>query len=105
MENSKLRVIHKSLIFDAVKEGEETYLAQVLSALEEKYKKKESWVKLMLASLSSKLGCGKTKESLEQIKNKDDSKEMEENKELKASINAGTQFLRVYFAIETVVPT
>ena len=26
MENSKLRVIHKSLIFDAVKEGEETYL-------------------------------------------------------------------------------
>ena len=39
MENSKLRVIHKSLIFDAVKEGEETYLAQVLSALEEKYKK------------------------------------------------------------------
>ena len=55
IENSTLRVIHKSLIFDAVKEGEETYLAEVLGALEEKYKKKESWIKLMLAWFSSKL--------------------------------------------------
>lgn len=63
MENSKLRVIHKSLIFDAVKEGKGKYLGEVLSALEEKYKKKESRVKLMLAWLSSKLCCGKTKEN------------------------------------------
>ena len=34
----------------------------------------------MLASLSSKLGCGKTKESLELNKKKDDSKEIEANK-------------------------
>ena len=73
MENSKLRVIHKSLIFDAVKEGEETYLSEVLRALEEKYKKKENKVKLTLAWLFSKLGCGKTEENLEQNKNKDDS--------------------------------
>ena len=85
MENSKLRVIHKSLIFDAVKEGEETYLAEVLKALEEKYKKKESAVKLMLAWLSSKLGCcGKTEENLdrlEQSKKKDDTKEAAANLE------------------------
>ena len=83
MENSKLRVIHKSLIFDAVKEGEETYLAEVLRALEEKYKKKESQVKLILAWLSSKLCCRKTEEKLdrlEQNKNKDDTKQKEANK-------------------------
>ena len=76
MENSKLRVIHKSLIFDAVKEGEETYLSEVLRALEEKYKKKESQVKLILTWLSSKLCCGEN----EQNKIKDDSKEIEANK-------------------------
>ena len=81
MENSKLRVIHKSLIFDAVKEGEETFLAEVLRALEEKYKKKESQVKLMLTWLSSKLGCRKTEENLEQNKNKDDPQEKKDNLE------------------------
>ena len=41
VENSKLRVVHKSLILDAVKEGEETFLKEVLVALKEKYKKRE----------------------------------------------------------------
>ena len=38
IENSQLRVVHNSLILDAVKDGEDSYLAEVLSALKEKYK-------------------------------------------------------------------
>ena len=84
VENSKLRVIHPSLIFDAVKEGKDTYLSEVLSALEEKYKKEKSRVKLMMSWLSSKLGCGKTEDNLdrlEQDKNKDGTKGMDANLE------------------------
>ena len=87
-----MRVIHKSLMFEAVKEGEETYLAEVLKALEEKYKKKESAVKLMLAWLSSQLGCcGKTEENLdrlEQSKKKDDTKEAVANLEANRTKNS-----------------
>ena len=86
VESSTWRVIHRSIIFSAVKEGEETYLAEVLKALQEKYLKKESKVKLMLAWMSSKLGCysidiGKerndeeTEESLEDDKNNSEEKE------------------------------
>ena len=85
MESSTWRVIHQSIIFSAVKEGEETYLAEVLRALQEKYLKKESKVKLMLAWLSSKLACcGKTQENLhllEENKNKEDKKETDANLE------------------------
>ena len=85
VENSTWRAIHKSLIFDAVKEGEETYLAEVLGALEEKYKKKESKVKLLLNWMSSKLGCcGKTQDNLnplEENKNKGNKKETDANLE------------------------
>ena len=88
VETSTWRVIHRSIIFSAVKEGEETYLAEVLKALQEKYLKKESKVKLMLAWMSSKLACcGKTQENLdllEENKSKDAKKEtdayLEENK-------------------------
>ena len=89
VESSTWRVIHRSIIFSAVKEGEETYLAEVLNALQEKYLKKESKAKLMLAWMSSKLACcGKTQENLDPLeegKNKDEKKEtdayLEENKD------------------------
>ena len=89
VESSTWRVIHRSIIFSAVKEGEEAYLAEVLKALQEKYLKKQSKVKLMLAWMSSKLACcGKTQENLDLLednKNKEDKKEtdanLEENKD------------------------
>ena len=79
VENSKLRVVHKSLILDAVKEGEdsssedfssedssseETYLEEVLGALKEKYKKRENRVKKFAGWVWSKIQC-KTEETNE----------------------------------------
>ena len=56
VENSKLRVIHKSLMFDSVKQADIDLLKEVLDALQEKYKEEEGKTN----SLTTKLGCCST---------------------------------------------
>ena len=65
VENSELRVVHNSLILDAVKDGEVSYLKEVLSALEEKYKERKSRVKQFACWVVSKLrSCAKQRKRM-----------------------------------------
>ena len=78
VENSKLRVVHKSLILDAVKEGEEKYLEEVLGALKEKYKERENKVRKFACWVWSKLQCKTEEKNEDSIKaEKKDEKESE----------------------------
>ena len=76
VENSKLRVVHKSLILDAVKEGEEKYLEEVLGALKEKYKERENRVKKFAGWVWSKIQCKAEETNVDSIEaEKGDEKE------------------------------
>ena len=81
MENSKLRVVHKSLMFDAARQADIALLKEVLEALEEKYKEEEGKTNCPTA----KLGCcttnSESEAELEANKIKD---EEEEEKDLQA---------------------
>ena len=89
VENSELRVVHNSLISDAVKDGEVSYLAEVLSALEEKYKERKSRVKQFACWVVSKLrscaicllGCLKAQELCKAEEENEDPIKTKEEKE------------------------
>ena len=82
VENSKLRVVHKSLILDAVKDGEETFLEEVLGALKEKYKKRENRVKQIAGWVWSKIQCKTEDDSIEAEKEDEKEKILTEIKNL-----------------------
>ena len=64
MKNSNLRVVHKSLLYQAVENGQKDieFLGQVLEAVKEKEKTEESEMKKAFNSMASKLCCGTTDE-------------------------------------------
>ena len=64
MKNPKIRVVHRSLLQEAVdKEKDTSFLKQVLEALKEKEKTEESKVKRVFKWMASKLCCGKAGET------------------------------------------
>ena len=73
METAKLRVIHKSLLFDALKEKQNKELEEVLTALTEKYEKpKESRMKKFGTWVKTTFSCGASKDSKAQLEKKTD---------------------------------
>ena len=93
MESHKLRVIHKSVMYDTIREADIDLLEEVLAALEKKYKEEEGKTNC----LPAKLGCCSTnpEAELEANKSKD---EQEEEETLIASLqeleDAHVQFAR-----------
>ena len=102
MESHKLRVIHKSVMYDTIKEADIDLLEKVLDALEEKYKEEEGKTNC----LTSKLGCCSTnpETELEANKSKDD-QEKEKVNQAKETLVASLQELEdahVQFARKTL---
>ena len=76
VETTKLRVIHKSLLFDALKEEDNEELEEVLTALTEKYEEPEESKMEKLANwLKTKFSCGASKDSEAQLEKKNDENE------------------------------
>ena len=70
VENHKLRVVHKSVMYDTIRKADIDLLKEVLDALEVKYKEEEGKTNC----LTSKLGCCSTnpEAELEADKSKSD---------------------------------
>ena len=71
METTSLRVIHKSILHEALKKEDNEELEEVLTALAEKYKEpEESKIKMLGNWLKTKFSCGASKDSEAQLDEK-----------------------------------
>ena len=78
VETTKLRVIHKSLLFDALKDEDNEELEEVLTALTEKYEEPEESKMEKLANwLKTTFSCGASKDSEAQLEKKNDESDNE----------------------------
>ena len=63
METTRLRVIHKSILHEALKKEDNEELEEALTALKEKYKEpEESKIKRLGNWLKTKFSCGASKD-------------------------------------------
>ena len=89
-----MRVVHKSLMYDAVQQADIDLLKEVLEALEEKYKEEEGKTNC----LTAKLGCCTTNSESEAKLEASKSKDNQEEETLIASLqeleDAHVQFAR-----------
>ena len=89
-----MRVVHKSLMYDAVRQADIDLLKEVLEALEEKYKEEEGKTNC----LTAKLGCCTTNSESEAELEANKSKDNQEEETLIASLqeleDAHVQFAR-----------
>ena len=80
VKNSKMRVVHRSLLQEAVEDEDKdiSFLKQVLEALKEKVKTEESKMKKVSNWMASKLCCGKADET-EELLEANNEKETQES--------------------------
>ena len=97
VETTSLRVIHKSILHEALKKEDNEELEEVLAALTEKYEEpKESKIQMLGNWLKTKFSCGESEDSEAQLdeKEKDESEIETMSKALQKLEEAHIQFAK-----------